>query len=170
MMQPENVTRCARPLGTQEKNVRLRSICFLAVRRSARLPDQGNEIVMVAVSLTLKRRYDMAIIGNFTFDKKKNTYTGDIVTLSFEKRGVMFIPTEKSGDKEPDYRVTVGTEAGPVELGAAWKRTSERGQDFVSVALDGPLLAAPFNAALFPDKDGNASLVWNRPKKKAKTA
>jgi uncharacterized protein (DUF736 family) len=112
----------------------------------------------------------MSIIGNFTFDKKKNTYTGDIVTLSFEKRGVTFIPTEKNGDKEPDYRVTVATEAGPVELGAAWKRTSEKGQDFVSVALDGPLLSAPFNAALFPDKDGKAALVWNRPKKKEKAA
>jgi uncharacterized protein (DUF736 family) len=109
------------------------------------------------------------IIGNFTF--KNGTYTGDIVTLSFEKRGVAFIPTDKTGDKEPDYRVTAPTEAGPVELGAAWKRTSERGQDFVSVSLDGPLLSAPFNAALFPEKDGsNASLVWNRPKKKAKTA
>ena len=110
------------------------------------------------------------IIGNFSFDKKKNTYTGDIVTLSFEKHGVTFIPTEKAGDKEPDYRVTAPTEAGPVELGAAWKRTSERGQDFVSVALDGPLLPAPFNAALFPDKGGNASLVWTRPKKKVKSA
>jgi uncharacterized protein (DUF736 family) len=111
------------------------------------------------------------IIGNFTLDKKKNTYTGDIVTLSFEKRGVAFVPTDgKNGEKEPDYRVTAPTEAGTVEIGAAWKRTSERGQDFVSVALDGPLLSAPFNAALFSDEKGNASLVWDRPRKKAKAA
>jgi len=108
------------------------------------------------------------IIGNFTYDTKKNTYTGDIVALSFEKRGVTFTPVEKNGEKEPDYRVTVPTDTGTVELGAAWKRTSERGQDFVSVSLDGPLLSAPFNAALFPDRDGSATLVWTRPKKKAK--
>jgi uncharacterized protein (DUF736 family) len=108
------------------------------------------------------------IIGNFTYDKKNDTYLGDIVTLSFEKHSVGFIPTRKSGDKEPDYRVTAPGEIGPVELGAAWKRTSERGQAFVSVALDGPLLSAPFNAALFPDEEGMATLVWNRPKKKAK--
>ena len=40
------------------------------------------------------------IIGNFTFDKKKNTYTGDIVTLSFEKRGVAFIPTDREERRE----------------------------------------------------------------------
>lgn len=108
------------------------------------------------------------IIGNFTHDAKKKTYTGDIVALSFEKRGVTFTPVEKNSEKEPDYRVTVATESGTSELGAAWKRTSERGQDFISVSLDGPLLAAPFNAALFTDKDGNATLVWTRPKKKAK--
>jgi hypothetical protein len=50
MMQPENGARCARPLGTQEKNVRLRSIFFLPFAVLGRLPDQGNEIVMVAVS------------------------------------------------------------------------------------------------------------------------
>lgn len=108
------------------------------------------------------------IIGNFIYDTKKKTYTGDIVALSFEKRGVVFNPVEKNGEKEPDYRVTVPAEGGSVELGAAWKRTSERGQDFVSVSLDGPLLAGPFNAALFPDREGNATLVWTRPKKKAK--
>lgn len=110
------------------------------------------------------------IIGNFTHNAKTDVYAGDIVTLSFEKRGVSFVPVAKNSGKEPDYRVTVPADGSTIELGAAWKRTSEKGQDFISVALDGPLLERPFNAALFPAEDGSASLVWNRPKKKAKSA
>lgn len=105
------------------------------------------------------------IIGQFR-QSENDSFVGDIVTLSFEKRGVTFLPTDKRGDKEPDYRIVAPVEDGHVELGAAWKRTSEKGQDFISVSLDGPLLSAPFNAALFADGKGFASLVWNRPKAK----
>ena len=109
------------------------------------------------------------IIGQFR-QTDGERFTGDIVTLSFEKRGVTFVPVDKKSDKEPDYRVIAPAEDGHVELGAAWKRTSEKGQDFVSVSLDGPLLPAPFNAALFLDERGFASLVWNRSKPKADKA
>jgi uncharacterized protein (DUF736 family) len=63
------------------------------------------------------------------------------------------------------------TSTGQVELGAAWKRTSDKGREFVSVSLDAPLLTAPLNAALFMADEGDAaSLVWNRSKSKAKEA
>lgn len=111
------------------------------------------------------------IIGTFTYDEAKNAFTGDILTLSFQFTGVDIAPTGKSGTKEPDYRVTAKTATGHVELGAAWKRTSEKGRDFISVSLDAPLLDAPLNAALFTDDDGmTTSMVWNRPKAKAKQA
>jgi uncharacterized protein DUF736 len=56
-----------------------------------------------------------------------------------------------------------------VEFGAAWKRTSERGQEFLSASIDDPSLPAPLNAAPFPSEDGEtASLVWSRSKAKAK--
>lgn len=111
------------------------------------------------------------IIGTFSYDKKANSFKGDILTLSFQFSAVDITPTVKNSDKEPDYRVTARTATGHVELGAAWKRTSEKGLEFISVSLDAPLLSAPLNAALFAAEGGKAaSLVWNRPKPKAKSA
>jgi uncharacterized protein (DUF736 family) len=108
------------------------------------------------------------IIGSFEYDKAQDTYLGDIVTLNFSVERVTFKPNARKADKEPDYRVMAPTAFGHVELGAGWKRTSDKGTEFVSVSLDAPLLPTPFNAALFLENDGqNASLVWNRPKAKA---
>jgi len=107
------------------------------------------------------------IIGNFNYDSKENTFQGNLMTLIVQYYGICFRPVEKSSDKEPDYRVIAPTEQGDVEFGAAWKRTSERGQEFLSVSLDDPSFSAPINAALFPDEGGKtAKLVWNRAKPK----
>lgn len=107
------------------------------------------------------------IIGNFTFDNKTNTYTGNVTTLTFQRSKVQLRPVEKSGDREPDYRIVAETEFGTVEFGAAWKRTSENGRDFLSVSIDDPALSGSLNAALFNSGDGEkAVLVWNRPKAK----
>jgi uncharacterized protein (DUF736 family) len=109
------------------------------------------------------------IIGNFTYDAKADTYYGDVTTLSFYAT-VELRPIEKSADKEPDYRVVSKAGFGTVEFGAAWKRASERGQDFLSVSIDDPALTDPLNAALFTAEDGKtAQLVWNRPKKTSQT-
>lgn len=111
------------------------------------------------------------IIGIFNLDKKSGIYAGDITTLTVQRNAVYFKPNEKSGDKEPDYRIVAQGGAGFVELGAAWKRTSEKGQDFLSVSLDDPSLPASLNAALFTAEDGKtAQLVWTRPKSKKKAA
>lgn len=111
----------------------------------------------------------MSIIGNFVRDPKNGSYTGDIVTLTFSRKDVQFKPNEKSGDKEPDYRIVGKTAHGTVEFGAAWKRTSEKGQAFLSVSIDDPALSGALNAALFDAKDDDtATLVWNRPKAKKK--
>jgi uncharacterized protein (DUF736 family) len=127
---------------------------------------RGNKTVIVTVSN--QRRLDM-IIGSFIHDATQDTYQGDILTLNFAATRVTFTPNKKNGDKTPDYRITAATAGAPVELGAGWKRESEKGQNFVSVTLDGPLMAAPVNAALFEDDDGKASLVWSRQKGKAKS-
>jgi uncharacterized protein (DUF736 family) len=111
------------------------------------------------------------IIGNFTYDLDRDTYAGAITTLTLQRGSVVFRPTEKNGDKEPDYRVIQETEAGTVELGAAWKRSSERGREFLSVLLDDPALASSVNAALFPsDQNERATLVWQRQNRKAPAA
>ncbi len=72
------------------------------------------------------------IIGNFTYNKAKDTYTGEIKTLTLQRSKVEFRPTEGKNGKGPDYRVTVAGTPGAVELGAAWKRTSEAGREFLS--------------------------------------
>ena len=108
------------------------------------------------------------IIGTFIYDKETDCFSGDISTVHFQFSLVEIIPAEKNGDKGPDYRLIAETAHGHVELGAAWKRTSEQGRDFISVALDAPLLEAPLNAALFLAETGvKASMVWNRLKPKA---
>src|SRR5258708_4189256 len=104
------------------------------------------------------------IIGNFIYKPDTDTYAGAITTLALQRADIGIRPAEKSNDKEPDYRVVSETTGGTVEFGAAWKRTSERGQEFVSVSLDDPAMTGPLNAALFLDADDNtAALVWNRP-------
>jgi uncharacterized protein (DUF736 family) len=105
-------------------------------------------------------------IGNFKYDRKADTYTGDIATLTFQRSGVQLKPVEKSGDKQPDYRLF--GDNGSVEFGAAWKRKGEKGE-FLSVEIDDPALAGTLYGAIFTEKDGTAQLVWSRSsKKKAK--
>ena len=78
------------------------------------------------------------------------------------------MPNEKSGEKQPDYRIVGKTAHGNVEFGSAWKRTSEKGE-FLSVSIDDPALPGSLNAALFTAEDGEtATLVWTRPKRKRK--
>ena len=109
----------------------------------------------------------MSIIGNFKHDAKADTFTGEIVTLTFSRTDVQFTPNENAGEKSPDYRITGKTAHGRVEFGAAWKRTSERGQEYLSVSIDDPALSGGLNAALFTAEDGeSATLVWTRPKAK----
>jgi uncharacterized protein (DUF736 family) len=108
------------------------------------------------------------IIGSFLYDAGEDTYAGNITTLTVVRSDLRLRRAEKSGNKGPDYRLIAETAFGHVELGAAWKRTSDNGRDFLSVAIDDPALPGPLSAALFTDENGeNASLVWNRQKPKA---
>ncbi len=107
------------------------------------------------------------IIGNFTYNKAKDTYTGEIRTLTLHRSNVAFRPTEGKNGKGPDYRVVLVGAPGTVELGAAWKRTSEAGREFLSISLDDPALPHPVSAALMPAEDGTgAILIWSRPAKR----
>ena len=111
------------------------------------------------------------IIGNFSYDADHDTYSGEITTLTLQRGNVVFRPIEKGGDREPDYRIVQERDGTMVEFGAAWKRSSERGRDFLSVVLDDPALPASLNAALFlSERDDRATLVWQRQSKKAPAA
>jgi uncharacterized protein (DUF736 family) len=108
------------------------------------------------------------IIGDFRIED--GSYRGDITTLTLQRSNVVFRPTSKTGEREPDYRIVQETEVGTVELGAAWKRRSEGGREFLSVVLDDPALPTSVNAAVFmADHEETATLVWQRAAKKTAT-
>lgn len=102
----------------------------------------------------------MATIG--TFKKSGNDYTGDIVTLSVQAKGVRIIPDDtRTSDKAPSHRVMVGR----AEIGAAWSKRSNEGRDYLGLKLDDPSFNAPIYANLFEDEDGGYSLIWSRPER-----
>jgi uncharacterized protein (DUF736 family) len=106
------------------------------------------------------------IIGNFTYDWKRDAYIGEIKTLTLTRSNVQFRNVNKESEKEPDYRIVEESAAGTVELGAAWKRKSKAGSDYLSVILDDPALPRSLSAALMAgDTENTAILVWPRPKK-----
>jgi uncharacterized protein (DUF736 family) len=111
------------------------------------------------------------IIGNFRYDAEHDSYAGDIATLTLQRSQVVLRPNDKSGDKEPDYRIMQERLDGTVEFGAAWKRTGERGRAFLSIMLDDPALPSPLNAVMFTADDGEGTrLVWQRARKPASAA
>ena len=101
----------------------------------------------------------MANIGTF---KKSgdNNYTGEIVTMSLQKKNVTIV-AEEASEKEnaPSHRVFVAK----AEIGACWQKSSKEGRDYLSIKLDDPSFTAPIFASLFPDEDGKThNLIWSR--------
>ena len=102
----------------------------------------------------------MATIG--TFKKTvSNEFTGEIVTLSVQAKGVRIIPDLRAtGENAPSHRVLVGR----AEIGAAWSKRSNEGRDYLGLKLDDPSFNAPIYANLFDDEDADTySLIWSRP-------
>ncbi|WP_041557982.1 DUF736 domain-containing protein [Novosphingobium sp. PP1Y] len=105
----------------------------------------------------------MATIGTF---KKTGTneFTGEIITLSVQAKGVRIIPEAKAnGENAPSHRVFVGR----AEIGAAWTKRSNEGREYLGLKLDDPSFTAPIFANLFDDEDGESySLIWSRPSRR----
>jgi uncharacterized protein (DUF736 family) len=101
----------------------------------------------------------MANIGTF---KKSgdNNYTGEIVTISLQKKNVTIVAEEPSeNENAPTHRVFVAR----AEIGAAWAKTSKEDRDYLSIKLDDPSFTAPIFASLFADEDGKTfNLIWSR--------
>jgi uncharacterized protein (DUF736 family) len=109
------------------------------------------------------------IIGNFTYNDAQDSYTGELATLEVGARKVTFRAIEAKTDKAPHYRVVSPTKTGDVEFGAAWKKRSEEGREYLSVRLDDPALTQPLNCALVKQGEGEGFiLVWSREARKAK--
>ena len=98
----------------------------------------------------------MATIGTFT--KTDNGFVGSIQTLSLIATKVTVSSTEKTSDTAPDFRIKVGQ----VEIGAAWNRTSNGGNEYISIKLDDPSFVAPIYANLIEQPDNGFALIWSR--------
>ena len=99
----------------------------------------------------------MATIG--TFIRTGDSFSGTVKTLSINAKTTIK-PADKASDKAPDYRVFSGSN---VEFGAAWKKTSGEGRDYLSVKLDDPSFPAPIYATLVEGEEaGSYSLIWSR--------
>jgi uncharacterized protein (DUF736 family) len=106
---------------------------------------------------TAKGHHDMATIG--TFSRTTNGYNGSVKTLSLNVKTVKFVPAEGDNEKGPNFRIF----AGATEFGAAWKMTSEKGRDYLSVKLDDPSFPAPIYASLVEvEGEEDLALIWSR--------
>ena len=100
----------------------------------------------------------MATIGTFTRSAGTNSFTGAVKTLSINAKTTIK-PADKTNDKAPDYRIFQGS----VEFGAAWKKTSGEGREYLSVKVDDPSFPAPIYATLIEaDEPSTYSLIWSR--------
>ncbi|MBB3880244.1 DUF736 domain-containing protein [Sphingomonas pseudosanguinis] len=105
----------------------------------------------------------MTQIGEFT--KLKTGYDGRIRTLSLNITVAVVAAEPSDTENAPDYRVHAEGEDGP-EIGAGWKRSSDKAGAFVSIQLDDPTLPQPIRANLFQNGDDKTSwsLHWSRPR------
>lgn len=89
--------------------------------------------------------------------------TGTLRTLTLNVK-VKLVPNDK-GDTEnaPDFHL----QAAGHEVGAAWKKTSEAGREYLSVSIDDPSFPATVYARLIENEDGTHDLIWSRNKPKA---
>ncbi|WP_162179484.1 DUF736 domain-containing protein [Thermogemmatispora carboxidivorans] len=96
----------------------------------------------------------MMIIGNFR--KVGGDYVGKVETLLFTIQAALEAVSSKPSDKSPDFRVLTGDR----EIGAAWKKTSKDGKEFLSVLIEDPTIS--INCALFETEAGNHVLTYSR--------
>jgi uncharacterized protein (DUF736 family) len=101
----------------------------------------------------------MANIGSFK-KSADNGYTGEIVTMSLQKKNVRIVAEDSSeNENAPSHRVFVGA----AEIGAAWSKTSKEDRDYLSIKLDDPSFTAPIFASLFEGEDSKTfNLIWSR--------
>jgi len=99
----------------------------------------------------------MATIGTFT--KTGDNFTGTVKTLTISTK-ITIKAAEKASGKAPDYRILANQAA---EIGAAWRKTTAEGREYISVKLDDPSFPAPIYATLVEgEAAGSYSLIWSR--------
>ena len=102
----------------------------------------------------------MATIGTFTKDGEG--YAGTLQTLTLRAK-LAFEPAAKKNGNAPDYRVFHIAEHFTSEIGAAWKKTSREGAEYLSVSLDDPSFADKINCRLVKTgSEQGHTLLWER--------
>jgi uncharacterized protein (DUF736 family) len=103
----------------------------------------------------------MPAIGYVT--REGQGFKGQLKTLSIRTEIEIIPNTRKTGDTQPDYRVS----ANGVEVGAGWVRRGEMsGKDYVSLSLAAPefgprRLYANLGRAAGQDDDDAFAIIWN---------
>ena len=102
----------------------------------------------------------MATIGNFKKDGAG--YAGIIETLTLSAK-LTFEPVEKKSDSAPDFRVFHLTDSVSSEIGAAWKKSSREGAEYLSVSIDDPSFAEKLYCRLVKTgSEQGHTLFWER--------
>jgi uncharacterized protein (DUF736 family) len=103
----------------------------------------------------------MAAIGYVT--REGSTFKGELRTLSVRAEILIAPNSRKTGENQPDYRVT----SAGVEVGAGWLRRSETsGNEYVSLSLAAPefgprRLYANLGRAAGKGDDDTFAIIWN---------
>ncbi len=105
--------------------------------------------------------------GQLTKDATNNNapFTGKIACRQL-RANLQLRPETNRSQNAPDYSVWANEGAGAYQLGNAWKKTSPKCPEFLSITLDSPDFDAPINVTAFPaDAAGGVfDIVWERPK------
>lgn len=103
----------------------------------------------------------MPAIGYVTREGKG--FKGQLKTLSIRTEIEIIPNVRKSGDSQPDYRVS----AAGIEVGAGWVRRGEMsGKDYVSLSFEAPefgprRLYANLGRAAGQDDEDTVAIIWN---------
>ena len=77
----------------------------------------------------------MAIDGQIT-RTDDNAFTGWMASLTFDVDITLTPNPYKKEDKHPDFEITAKTPRGRhIRIGSAWEQTSQKGNDYLSLAV-----------------------------------
>jgi uncharacterized protein (DUF736 family) len=104
----------------------------------------------------------MSLVG--TFVPTSDGFTGRIKTLLLDEDLTLSVLRESVGGNPPDFLITLEKQGDGPFVGAARKRRTEKGTDFISVRIDDPSFNSPIFAVLFPSETSPTlyNLYWTR--------
>jgi uncharacterized protein (DUF736 family) len=104
----------------------------------------------------------MATIANLT-KQQDGGFSGTLILPSLDGKKIVLTPVEKKVDNGPVYRVTIGA----FDAGAAWMRTSKKGNLYISVKLSETSFPGGTIYPVVVKSDTAGYLLdWNPPKKR----